>query len=235
MCNIFLSYSRKDYEIVRIIKQEIEQATKAKCWMDLDGISYDSPDFTKIIAPSIEQAPMFVFILTLNSQVSEYARNELLLARTRKKHIFFVEPRECEMTSEFILEYGHYNRNLYYIDYQKRKLYEEIDRLLDYYERGTDIEEIKSKSVDSGESLSSNNELNGEIGSDCISTDMAPKTSLQKWLDECRRMDVEIAKQEEAERIIRQIQKAAEEEKRVSEERKRMMEKFRRKHENKKR
>ena len=98
--------------------------------MDLDGISYESPDFTKIIAPAIEQAPIFLFILTPNSQASRYARNELLLAKTRNKHVFIVEPYECEMTSEFILEYGHFNKNLYYIDYQRKKLYEEIARLL---------------------------------------------------------------------------------------------------------
>lgn len=125
-----MSYSRKDYDIVRKIKQEIEQATKAKCWMDLDGISYESPDFTKIIAPAIEQASIFVFILTPNSQESRYARNELLLAKARNKHIFFVEPHECEMTSEFILEYGHHNRNLYYVDCQRQKLYEEISVLM---------------------------------------------------------------------------------------------------------
>ena len=133
MCKIFLSYSRKDYDIVRNIKQEIEEATKARCWMDLDRISYESPDFTKIIAPAIEQASIFVFILTPNSQESKYARNELLLAKARSKHIFFVEPHECEMTSEFILEYGHYNRNLYYIDCQRQKLYKELSRLLDIF------------------------------------------------------------------------------------------------------
>lgn len=130
MCKIFLSYSRKDYDIVKRIKQEIEQATKAKCWMDLDGISYESPDFTKIIARAIERASIFVFILNPNSQESRYARNELLFAKARNKHIFFVEPCECEMTLEFILEYGHYNRNLYYVDYQKQKLYEEISHLI---------------------------------------------------------------------------------------------------------
>ena len=130
MCDIFLSYSRKDYDTVKRIKQEIEQTTKAKCWMDLEGISYESPDFTKIIAPAIERASIFIFVLTPNSQESRYARNELLLAKARNKHIFFVEPRECEMTSEFILEYGHYNRNLYYVDYQKKKLFEELFRLL---------------------------------------------------------------------------------------------------------
>lgn len=130
MCKIFLSYSRKDYDVVRRIKQEIEQATKAKCWMDLDGISYKSPDFTKIIAPAIEQASIFVFILTPNSQESRFARNELLLAKARNKHIFFVEPCKCEMTSEFILEYGHHNINQYYINYHRQKLYEEIAGLL---------------------------------------------------------------------------------------------------------
>jgi len=153
--NTFLSYSRKDYDIVRKIKQEIEQATKAKCRMDLEGISYRSPDFTKIIAPAIEQASIFVFILTPNSQRSRYARNELLLAKTRNKHIFFVEPRECEMTSEFILEYGHYNKSLYYADYQRRKLYEELLELLTTVENDSykDKQESINEIVQIGDSF----------------------------------------------------------------------------------
>ena len=47
--NIFISYSRKDIDIVRTIKTEIEQATKVECWMDLDGIVSGKPSFTNAI------------------------------------------------------------------------------------------------------------------------------------------------------------------------------------------
>ena len=101
-CDIFISYSRKDIEVVRRIKVDIEKATGTKCWMDLEGISYTSPDFVKIIAPAIENASVFVFILTPDSQISQWARNELLLAYDLEKSVFFVKPQECKMTSEFI-------------------------------------------------------------------------------------------------------------------------------------
>ncbi len=134
-CDIFLSYSRKDIIAVKQIKQEIEQSVKTKCWMDLEGIPYDSPDFTKVIAPAIENASIFIFILTEDSQNSRYAKNELMLAEARDKHIIFIEPFPCELSSHFILAYGHHNRNHFYIDYEKEKLYAEIIKYLNSCQR----------------------------------------------------------------------------------------------------
>lgn len=209
MCNIFLSYSRKDFDIVRRIKLEIEQATKAKCWMDLEGISYKSPDFIKIIAPAIEQAPIFVFILTPNSQESRYARNELLLAEARKKHIFLLEPNECDMTSEFILGYGHYNRNLYYVDYQRRKLYKEISDLL------------STMVVEDNEAKPLHNNI------DTVKYFMS---SYRKWSEDCQIRDAIFA-EEAAVKAKEEAHRMAEEKaKNIEEERQRMMEKWRRKH-----
>ena len=35
---VFISYSRKDYEKVKAVKDEIDGLVGIDCWMDLDGI-----------------------------------------------------------------------------------------------------------------------------------------------------------------------------------------------------
>ena len=67
---IFISYSRKDFEAVKVIKAEIERATGEECWMDMEGIPYDSPDFVEVIAKAIEAADVFLFMLSEHSQNS---------------------------------------------------------------------------------------------------------------------------------------------------------------------
>jgi hypothetical protein len=46
---IFISYSRKDLEKVKAIKEEIEKATDTECWMDLEGIESGAQQFTQDI------------------------------------------------------------------------------------------------------------------------------------------------------------------------------------------
>lgn len=47
--DIFISYSRKDIDLVKQIKGEIEKSIGVQCWMDITGIESGSPRFTKDI------------------------------------------------------------------------------------------------------------------------------------------------------------------------------------------
>ena len=124
--DIFISYSRKDLDKVKTIKEEIEQATGAECWMDLYGISYDSPDFADVIVKAIDDAPMFVFMLSENSQKSRIAIGEITLAQKKNKHIFIVNIDKCEMSDKFTVLYSQHNLCNYYETKQKEKLCNEI-------------------------------------------------------------------------------------------------------------
>ena len=124
--NVFISYSRKDLERVEKIKEEFELFTGAKCWMDLEGISYDSPDFVKVIGKAINMAPVFLFMLSEHSQNSEIARGELTLAKKRNKHIAIINIDNCEMTDEFTILFSKFNLCNYSEEKQKEKLFKEI-------------------------------------------------------------------------------------------------------------
>jgi hypothetical protein len=60
---VFISYSRKDLERVRKIKNEIDQAVGIDCWMDLDGIDSDK-QFVKVIINAIKLHDTMLFMLT---------------------------------------------------------------------------------------------------------------------------------------------------------------------------
>ena len=84
---VFISYSRKDLDLVKQIKKEIEEAVGIECWMDLNGIESGSPQFTKDIVEGINKCKVFVFMLTEHSQESEFALRELNYAYKNKKTI----------------------------------------------------------------------------------------------------------------------------------------------------
>ena len=56
---IFISYSRKDLDAVKPIKEELE-ANGFSCWMDMEGIESGSPEFTKTIVKAINADPAFL-------------------------------------------------------------------------------------------------------------------------------------------------------------------------------
>ena len=58
---IFISYKRKDTERVLAIKNNIENATGEKCWIDLDGIESDA-QFADVIINAINEAEIFLFM-----------------------------------------------------------------------------------------------------------------------------------------------------------------------------
>ena len=123
---IFISYSRKDFDRVSAIKKEIEAATGAKCWMDMEGISYDSHDFVEVIAKAIDSALVFLFMLSEHSQNSTIARGEIALAQKKGKQITLVNINNCAISDSFTILYSQYNLCDYNNNLQKEKLFSEI-------------------------------------------------------------------------------------------------------------
>ena len=108
--DIFISYSRKDLELVKQIKAEISRCTGDRFWMDLDGIETGSPSFTKNLAEAINKCKVFLFMLSNNSQSSPYALRELNYAKVKQKelgiHVVIINIDNCQLNDEFILYCG---------------------------------------------------------------------------------------------------------------------------------
>lgn len=105
---IFISYSRKDFEKVKAIKNEIDSELGIKCWMDLDGIESGEQFENKIIA-AIKDHDTMLFMLSTNSMNSPYALKELKFAQLKKKRVVLVYIESCEMSDEFLFNYSMYD------------------------------------------------------------------------------------------------------------------------------
>ena len=108
---IFISYSRWNLEQVKAIKSEIEQTTGAECWMDLNAIESGAVQFTQDIVDGINACSVFLFMLSKESQVSEFALREMNFAmlkakKDRQKHVVIVNIDGCDLCDEFLFMYS---------------------------------------------------------------------------------------------------------------------------------
>ena len=100
--NIFISYSRKDLEVVVKLRDEIHRRTGALPWMDVTGIETGT-QFADVIARNIEGCDLLVFVMSRNSAESSWTRKEVLYALNHGKKIYPVViddaqlPRELEL------------------------------------------------------------------------------------------------------------------------------------------
>ena len=104
--DVFISYSRKNYDAVIEIKRQIDAATGAECWIDLNGIESGSEEFTDDIINGINNCKVFLFMLSEQSQESEWALRELRLAKKKNKHVVLVNIDGVEMNDRFFFNYS---------------------------------------------------------------------------------------------------------------------------------
>lgn len=101
---VFISYSRKDYEKVKAIKDEIDRLVGINCWMDLDGI--ESGDWFKdVIISAINRHDTLLFMLTPQSMNSPFAKKELGFATSKGKRIILVDLEHTQMNDAFLFDY----------------------------------------------------------------------------------------------------------------------------------
>ena len=106
--DIFISYSRTDFELVQKIKSELESATGARCWMDLDGIE-SGEQFMNVIISAISRSDTLLFMMSEASMRSEWALDELDFAKRKRKRIVLVAIDDVEMTDKFYFSYHKYD------------------------------------------------------------------------------------------------------------------------------
>ena len=129
--DIFISYSRKNLDAVKGIKEELE-SLGFSCWMDLSNIPSGQGRFISKIVPAIKDTKgCFLFFMTAESQASEWAMKEIGFAKNRaKKQVVLVRIDDADMTDEFYFNYQMTD----IIDWRKA---EQKDKLLDDLRRWT--------------------------------------------------------------------------------------------------
>jgi hypothetical protein len=91
---IFISYKRKDKELVCKLLKTIEDGLEEKCWIDLEGIRSDA-QFASVIINAIDKADVFLFMFSkTHTAITDFERDwtirELTYAQSSNKRIVFV-------------------------------------------------------------------------------------------------------------------------------------------------
>lgn len=120
--NIFVSYSRADIDIVRKLVDDIHAKSKARCWVDWNGIE-SGDQFVDVIINAIDKVNTVLFILSDNSMSSEFARKEIEYARNTGKKIVPVVVDGGKLRGWFLFFFG-------LVDYIDIKVPMQYDKLL---------------------------------------------------------------------------------------------------------
>ena len=99
--DIFISYSRKDSEIVKAIYGWLENAGY-KCWLDIDGM-YSGISYKQVIVDAIKRSKVLLFMSSENSNKSRNVVSEIAVAIEYGKSVI---PVRLDMT--------HYNDGIQY-------------------------------------------------------------------------------------------------------------------------
>lgn len=121
--DIFVSYSRKDIDIVRKLVNDIHAKSNARCWVDWNGIE-SGEQFVDVIINAIDKVDTVLFILSDNSMSSEFAKKEIDYARHSGKKIIPVVVDGGKLRGWFLFIFG----SVDYIDINSLLQYEKLIR-----------------------------------------------------------------------------------------------------------
>ena len=126
MNDIFISYSRKDSNVVSEFVWRLEQEG-FKVWIDKEGI-YSGDEFAEVLATAIEESTVVLYFSSVDSNASKWTAGEIGIANMYDKHIIPVRLDHSPYNKRTIIHLV--NRD--YIDYTNPIRHSEMmERLLD--------------------------------------------------------------------------------------------------------
>ena len=126
--NVFISYSRRNFDAVMEIKNQIDRTCGTECWIDLKGIESGSEMFLRDIVGGIDACKVFLFMLSRESMESEYALLELNYAKEQGKRVVLVNIDDCRMNGVFLFKYSLTDTIAWNNPPQREKLLRDVKR-----------------------------------------------------------------------------------------------------------
>ncbi len=126
MAKIFISYSRRDVEVVNHIVGKIEDAG-ISVWIDRDDIKSGKTWRVQIVQ-AIDACDAFVLLLSSNSAVSDNVRKEIDLAQDSGRTVFIMR---LDSVAKLPAEMRYQLVGLQYIDIQKLGTDDAVNQLID--------------------------------------------------------------------------------------------------------
>ena len=104
--DIFISYSRKDFNEVKALYEMLKsRISNINIWFDLTGIESGDEFDEKIIA-AIDNSKMLLFALSDNSNQSKWAKDEVMYAKNTEKRIIPVLMKGACLKGWFLFRFG---------------------------------------------------------------------------------------------------------------------------------
>ena len=189
---VFISYSRKDFTIVDVVKKEIDSSVGIDCWMDLNGIE-SGEYFKKVIISAINRHETLLFMLTPNSMASDFALKELNFAIKKKKRVILVDLAHTQLNDDFLFDYSDKDNIDWNDPLQHKKL---IENLKIWYP----------------------NDINNHERADLQKSAANQEGNVPVSLGSVQELQEQIAQAEAAKKELEKKMRLAEEEKRLAEE-----------------
>ncbi|MBE6285237.1 MAG: TIR domain-containing protein [Bacteroidales bacterium] len=171
--DIFVSYSRKDIDIVRKLVNDIHAKSNARCWVDWNGIE-SGDQFVDVIINAIDKVDTVLFILSDNSMASEFARREIDYARNTGKKIVPVVVDGGKLRGWFLFFFG----SVDYIDIKVPMQYDKLLRNIgDWY--GADVKSQEPLSL-SAETVGKKAAVSRQVKEDAVDTGLKKILSIPR-------------------------------------------------------
>lgn len=119
---VFVSYARKDTELVLPLVERLERGTGVRFWIDREGIE-SAAQFEDVIISAIDDAEVVLCMLSDNAQDSQYTRDEITYALNTEKRVVPILLRGGALQRWFLFKFGRVN----YIDATKE---DQLQRLV---------------------------------------------------------------------------------------------------------
>ena len=108
---VFVSYSHADIQQVLPLVDRLEEETGVHFWVDLEGIE-SAAQFEEVIVSAIDQAEVVLFMLSDNSQHSQWTKDEISYAKNTGKRVVPIVLHGGGLKGWFLFKFGRIN----YID-----------------------------------------------------------------------------------------------------------------------
>lgn len=104
--DLFISYSRKDFDEVSSILETIKTAIpNLSYWFDIDGIE-SGDEFEDKIISAIDNSSYVLFALSENSIQSQWTKDEVMYAKNTDKKVIPILLKGAQMKGWFLFKFG---------------------------------------------------------------------------------------------------------------------------------
>lgn len=104
--DLFISYSRRDFDEVSSILEKIKTAIpNLSYWFDIDGIE-SGDEFEDKIISAIDNSSYVLFALSENSIESQWTKDEVMYAKNTDKKVIPVLLKGAQMKGWFLFKFG---------------------------------------------------------------------------------------------------------------------------------